>query len=125
MNDKPWVVVGLIIALAILTVPFWYTLAAGQAGPRPELELPEGGQCVRDTEYMRASHMDLLNHWRDEVVRQGDTTPVEVNGRQFRKSLTECCLQCHTSRQNFCKRCHDYANVRPPCWDCHVAPEGT
>jgi hypothetical protein len=123
MNDKPRIFVGLAIALVVLTFPYWYALAAGHHEPRPELKLPAGGQCVRATKWMRAHHMDLLNQWRDEVVRQGASTPIEVNGHQVHKSLTRGCMSCHVDRGNFCTKCHTYANVRPVCWDCHVEPE--
>ena len=122
MNDKPTILAGLVIALVVLTIPFWYALAAGRPDAPPELEVPDG-KCVADTDYMRANHMDLLNQWRDEVVRQGDESQIEVDGRMYHKSLTRGCMACHTNRESFCRRCHDYADVRPVCWDCHVEPE--
>ena len=89
-------------------------------------------------ENMRGRHMDVLEHWRDAVVREGEKTyesedfPNEV----YDMSLTKTCLlQCHaaaedgvdsaeansplTVRQRFCQQCHDYADARPNCWDCH------
>ena len=122
MNDKPLIVVGLVIALVVLTVPIWFTLAAAR-GPAPELVLPDG-QCVRDAEYMRAHHMELLNQWRDEVVRHNDRGDIQRNGKRYPKSLTRGCQSCHTSRDHFCKKCHDYANVEPTCWHCHVESLG-
>ena len=119
MSEKPKIAVGLIIAVIILTVPFWYVLAAGRPDSPPELDLPEG-QCVEDVEYMRANHMDLLNQWRDAVVRHGDQEQVEVDGQKYHKSLTRGCMTCHTSRESFCARCHNYADVHPTCWECHV-----
>ncbi len=123
MSDKRSVFVGLAIAIVVLTFPIWYAIAVGNHEPRPELVLPEGGQCVRDTEWMRANHMDLLNQWRDEVVRDGDTGTIEVNGQQVQKSLSKGCMSCHVDRDNFCVKCHSYADVHPACWDCHVEPE--
>jgi len=121
MSDKPIIVIGLVIALVVLTVPFWYALAAGTGEATPELDLPEG-QCV--AEDMTARHMELLDQWRDEVVREGDCSDIEVNGKKYAKSLTRGCLSCHTSRQDFCVKCHSYANVEPTCWDCHVESVG-
>lgn len=121
MSDKPIIVVGLIVALVVLAIPFWYSLAAGRPEPPPELELPEG-RCV--AENMAAHHMELLNQWRDEVVRDGDDQPVEVSGQMVAKSLTRGCMSCHGSRQNFCAKCHEYANVHPTCWECHVESLG-
>jgi len=121
MNDKPIIAIGMVIALVVLTVPFWYALAAGTGEPAPELALPEG-QCVEPD--MAAHHMEVLNRWRDEVVRKGDCSEIEVNGKKYAKSLTKGCMSCHESRQDFCKKCHDYADVRPTCWDCHVESLG-
>ena len=121
MSDKPIIIVGLLIGLALLTLPIWYGFAAGAAGSPPELQVPEG-HCVEDGDYMKAHHMELLNQWRDAVVRAGDVETVEVDGKTYPKSLTRGCMSCHTSRQEFCVRCHEYANVHPTCWQCHVEP---
>jgi hypothetical protein len=124
MADKPLIIVGLLIGLGALSSPIWYALAGGSPQPPPQLEPPVGhSQCVRDVAYMRANHMDLLNRWRDEVVRQGDDRPVEIEGQQYPKSLTRGCLSCHTNRQGFCDKCHDYADVQPYCWNCHCEPK--
>ena len=120
MSDKPAIVIGLVIALVVLTVPFWYTLAAGTV-ELPSVETPEG-KCVEED--MTARHMEVLNRWRDEVVRDGDCSEVEVDGKTYAKSLTKGCMECHVSRQNFCAKCHEYADVRPTCWDCHVESLG-
>jgi len=140
MNDKRVIVVGLVIALVVLTFPFWYTLGAGRP-VTPEWELPDGN-CVEDD--MRARHMSLLDEWRDLVVRKGEKKPYisEAYGTPYEMSLTKTCLSgCHATatdrevasvgedfptanRATFCHQCHDYANVRPTCWDCHVEPQG-
>ena len=80
--------------------------------------------CVLDTEYMRSSHMDLLNTWRDEYVREGLKMHKAPDGKEYIKSLTNTCLKCHQNKSEFCDRCHDYVGVSPYCWDCHVVPEG-
>ena len=68
--------------------------------------------------YMRGSHMQLLIEWRDEAVREGERTLRAFNGKTYDMSLTRTCLtQCHTNRNEFCDRCHDYAGVSDPyCW---------
>ena len=39
-------------------------------------------------------------------------------------SLTRTCmLQCHTNKAEFCNKCHEYANVEPYCWECHISPD--
>ena len=123
MNDKPVIIAGLVIFLVAATFPIWYTYGAGGAGPRPQPELPEGEtKCVEDKAFMTGNHMKLLYEWRNAVVRDARKTPYksEASGEQHEKSLTKTCLKCHTSRDTFCNPCHDYADVRPNCWTCHV-----
>lgn len=124
MHDASKIVPGLIVFLALLTSPIWYNAAAGQATARPELELPaEEKQCIEATDYMRASHMDMLNSWRDEAVRGGARSYTASDGKTYDKSLTGTCLRCHSNKANFCDRCHDYTGVKPNCYSCHVVPE--
>jgi hypothetical protein len=73
---------------------------------------------------MRREHMQLLNEWRDEVVRTGGRVYVAADGQRYEKSLTRTCLGCHQSKANSCDRCHDYLDVQPQCWQCHVDPKG-
>ncbi len=122
MKDKKIIVTGVIIFLIVATFPFWYN--RGKAAPMPELELTAKAKaakvCVRSTEYMRADHMQLLDKWRESVVREGDRIYVSPEGREYAMSLTNTCLDCHSNRAQFCDRCHDYASVRPYCWACHT-----
>ena len=127
--DKWKVLLGVIIFLAIFTIPFWYSQATGKAEhqPSPELapEAQQAGQCVESAEYMRAKHMELLDRWRNDVVRGADRTYVSKEyGTPFDKSLTDTCLKCHTNKAEFCDECHDFAGVKPTCWDCHNVVEG-
>ena len=140
MNDKSIIFVGLVIFLVLVTFPTWYTLGfTGDASP-PDLELPEEvSQCVEDTQYMTANHMKLLREWRNAVVREGRKSYTSADfGEQYEMSLTNTCLECHTNREGFCTRCHEYVNVVSlqsvqgsttdkrgiRCWDCHVEPQG-
>lgn len=126
MSDKAKIAAGLALFVALVGFPLWYALAATGDAARPELELPtDQTRCVEDTEYMTANHMDLLNRWRNAVVREGQKEYVSASGQVFIMSLTKTCLDCHTNRDNFCTRCHDYSDVSPKCWDCHVDPEGS
>jgi len=122
MYDKGKVVAGLVIFVLIMTFPFWYNL--GKAAPAPELKLTEKAkaakECVRDTAYMKAEHMQLLDVWRDEVVRNGKRDYVNEKGKHFSMSLSNTCLDCHSNKAEFCDRCHNYSSVNPYCWDCHV-----
>ncbi|MHC4779607.1 MAG: sulfate reduction electron transfer complex DsrMKJOP subunit DsrJ, partial [Planctomycetota bacterium] len=71
------------------------------------------------------NHMSLLLEWRDAVVREGKKYTDEVGGKKYRISLVKTCLGCHTDKAAFCDRCHDYADVAPDCWNCHIEPKGT
>ncbi|MDD3731637.1 MAG: cytochrome C, partial [candidate division Zixibacteria bacterium] len=72
MYDSGKVITGIIVFLIIITFPVWYNVARGKANYVPELEYPvDTGRCVADSAYIRAYHMDLLNTWRDQVVREG------------------------------------------------------
>ncbi|HCX02472.1 MAG TPA: cytochrome C, partial [Syntrophaceae bacterium] len=44
------------------------------------------------------------------------------NGRTFEKSLTGTCLQCHSNKEQFCDRCHNYVGAKPSCFNCHIIP---
>ncbi len=125
MRDTGWIIIGLVIFVILVTYPIWYNAASGKAEYVPDLVYPaEATECVKSTEYMRASHMDLLDEWRDEVVREGDRIFVAANGVAYDKSLVNTCMDCHTSKEDFCDRCHNYMAVGTPlCWECHVAPE--
>ena len=125
MSDRAKITAGLAVFFAVVAFPVWQTIGAAGAGERPELELPQDAtSCIADTEYMRAFHMDLLNDWRNAVVRDGERDHVTPAGETFAMSLTGTCMDCHSNRETFCTRCHDYANVTPKCWECHVEPEG-
>lgn len=87
-------------------------------------------KCVRETKEMRSQHMDLLNDWRERVVRDGDRYAWNMNDYRLDASLTNSCIDCHPNRDkdgndsgDFCGRCHDYMGVvKPYCWNCHVEP---
>lgn len=124
MRDRGVIVGGLILFLALFTFPVWYNLAAGTTPKAPEIRVPsEGKDPFGTAEFMRASHMRLLMSWRDEVVRQGERTVVGLDGKTYARSLTRTCLGCHTSKAEFCDRCHDYARVTLTCWQCHLDPK--
>ena len=118
------IVLGLVAFLVLVTFPIWYTAAGGASLDRPEIVLPEDEKaCVESKEYMRAWHMDLLDDWRDAVVRDGHRVYVSEDGQKHRMSLSLGCMTCHDNKAEFCDKCHDYTGVSPYCWDCHVEPE--
>jgi len=124
MRDRVLILGGLVLFLALVTFPVWSNLAGATNAKGPEPKLPaREKRCVADVEYMRSSHMDLLVSWRENVVRRADRTFVAADGTKYQMSLTQTCLECHGARKDFCDRCHDYAGVRPYCWNCHVDPK--
>ena len=125
MNDLGKIIAGLVIFLGLVTFPVWYTFGAGRDTARPELLLPQNeSQCIEGKEYMTAHHMDLLDQWRDAVVREGRREyKSQAFGTTHEMSLTKTCMGCHKDRETFCQRCHTYAGVEPNCWDCHNAPQ--
>lgn len=128
MRDKGLILTGLVVFLGVITFPVWYNIAGGRTSAPPDLKLPaEAKECVAPVSYMKTSHMALLMTWRDEVVRNNVRTFRADNGKTYTISLTGTCLeQCHTSKAEFCDRCHNYNGVQTPyCWDCHVDPELT
>lgn len=126
MYDAGKIIVGLVVFVVLATSPLWFN-ALTAAGPEaPELKLPTNGstECVEATEYMRSSHMDLLNQWRDEVVRTGQRDYVSnTSGKVYDMSLSRTCMDCHSNKAEFCDACHTYMAVSPYCWDCHVEPK--
>ena len=121
MYDAGKIIPGLIIFILIVTFPIWFN--RGNAGEPPQPELPKDAKnCVLPADEMRAKHMQLLNQWRDEVIREGKREFFEIDGKKFQRSLQNTCLRCHTSKKKFCDTCHTYSSVNPYCWDCHLAP---
>lgn len=105
--------IALLIALCLSSV-------AGAADSlKPALDIGQGGQCVKDPQWMVKNHMRLLKHQRDETVRKGI--------RDERLSLKNC-IECHASTQDnsvigrsdsFCEGCHRYEAVSIDCFECH------
>jgi len=122
MNDKKWIIAGIVVLAALLTLPFWYNM--GKAAPVPELELTAKAKaakaCVMPTGFMKSDHMQLLDTWRHQVVRNSTRIFVNAQGQEFNMSLSNTCLDCHANKAEFCDRCHNYASVKPYCWDCHI-----
>jgi hypothetical protein len=106
--------VSLLLCLCIPAV--W---AAESNLPKPDIGM--GGQCVKDTQWMRKNHMHLLKHQRDETVRKGI--------REDQDALKNC-VNCHASKSDnsviaradsFCVACHRYEAVSIDCFECHAS----
>ena len=116
----------LAMALATAMVAAVLALAPGDAAaggvPQPEPARGKGEACVAETDFMRRNHPSLLEHQRDDTLRQG------IRGDKF--SLKEC-VACHAvpgadakpitvqNPKHFCRECHEYAAVQIDCVDCH------
>jgi len=111
--------------LAILTIFISIlSVTAYAAAPYPDIPKGKGDKCVRDTEFMRANHMKLLLHQRDETMHRG------IRTKEY--SLKNC-IDCHAvtdannqpvsvaSPKHFCRVCHDYAAVKIDCFECHAS----
>ena len=124
MYDKGKIIPGLIVFVGLITFPIWYGFGAGE-GHFPQPEKPTNSEkCVKPVEFMRSSHMVLLNEWRDDIVRSGGTRKgTTEEGIEYIRSLQKGCMNCHTSKKKFCDECHTYASVNPYCWDCHIQPK--
>ncbi|NIO21609.1 MAG: cytochrome C [Candidatus Aenigmarchaeota archaeon] len=122
MYDGGKIIVGLIIFIALAAFPFYTNIGK-------TIELPSELVAEPDDMHvgnipivnMRSAHMDLLDTWRDEVVRGGERFTV-FDEDEYEKSIQNGCLGCHP-KQEFCDRCHSYAGVKPYCWDCHFPEE--
>lgn len=115
-GDK--IIPGLILFLGLITFPVWYIVVNGKAAPAHELKIVI--EAMEPTPYKRAKHMDLLQEWRESVVRQGSRKYIASDGKEYDMSLTGTCMNCH--KKEFCDRCHDYIGVKPNCWSCHNYP---
>jgi hypothetical protein len=131
IQNRNIIIAGLILFIVLMTSPVWYHFIFSNETPTaPKLTLSEKAlaakECVRSKEYMKAEHMQLLDVWRDTVVREGKRTYVSPNGKSYNMSLSSgenSCLGCHGAKAKFCDKCHTYASVTPYCWDCHIDPK--
>jgi hypothetical protein len=126
------IIPGLIIFLGLITFPLWYNM--GKAAPPPEIKLDTPviqqmavKQCILPKADMRTGHMQLLNTWRTDVVRNNFRIYVAADGKQYTMSLQNECMKCHSNKTQFCDQCHVYAGLQlgsvPYCWTCHIAPK--
>ena len=129
MKNKKWglIILGLGIFVVGVTFPIWYGTIKSTPAPVLSLDTPvinsmQNKKCVEDTAFMRGNHMKMLDVWRDEVVRKGQRKYTAKDGRKYEKSLTGTCIQCHSNKEQFCDRCHNYVGAKPTCFSCHVVP---
>jgi hypothetical protein len=127
MKNKVLIITGLVVFFIIALTPWWWNLVAGSKAKAPEPKLTakadEAKHCVESKDFMKKEHMQLLDQWREEVVRNERRTYINSKGEPFNMSLTNTCLDCHSNKTEFCDACHNYTSVRPYCWDCHNIPK--
>jgi [DsrC]-trisulfide reductase subunit J len=123
MHDGAKIITGLGAFVAAALIPFWANLGARPTLPRLTLGT-KATRCVAPKEQILASHMEILNRWRSEVVRTGRRTALDAFGQPVTMSLTGTCLSCHANKAEFCDRCHASMAVTPYCWECHLEPKG-
>ncbi len=130
--DGKYILVGLIIFFGLATFPIWFNHGKAAPPPEPKFDTPAiqamtQKQCVLPREEMRTGHMQLLNEWRTDVVRNGKRLYVASDGKPYEMSLQNDCMRCHSNKSQFCDTCHTYAGLNtsttPYCWTCHVAPK--
>lgn len=123
------IITGLIIFVLAVTMPFLINIGKADEPPEISLDTPvinqmDEKQCVESAEFMRTEHMQILDDWRDQVVRSGETVYVSNSGKEYEMSLGNSCMDCHSNQSQFCDACHTYADVDPYCWDCHNETKG-
>jgi len=128
MYDEKFIIPGLVIFVGIFTFPLWVQMGKAAPVPEPKIDTPviqamAEKKCVQSKLYMRTDHMQMLNDWRDEVVREAKRQFVSPEGKEYDKSLQLTCMNCHSNKKDFCDKCHNYAGVAPYCWDCHIQPQ--
>jgi hypothetical protein len=130
--DGGKIILGSLVFVAIALFPFYYQGGKVAAKPEPKTDTPAiqeyeklngKKECVESKEWMRGEHMQLLNQWRDSVVRDDNRGYVSnATHKRFNMSLQNGCMHCHSNKKKFCDECHNYLSVKPYCWDCHIQP---
>lgn len=121
MVSKPKVIVVTAVFAVILLFPFIYNaVGTGMFSEvkRPQVVIEKSGQCIKYTGYMRRHHGDMLERNMELVQKEGMTNVVGLND----------CRKCHSNREEFCDRCHDYVGVyavndSTGCFTCHDYPK--
>lgn len=126
MYDGGKIIFGIAVFLVLVTFPIWFNVAGGTAGYAPDPKIVTiGEKCMASSDYMKRKHMDMLDVWRDKVVREGQRTFIAPDGKEYEMSLSNTCMKCHPNKTDFCDQCHNYMAVTPYCWECHIEPKET
>jgi hypothetical protein len=127
LYNKGLIIAGIVIFIIVVTFPLWYGRGKTSSPPVLSLDTPvinalKEKRCVEDTAFMRSNHMKLIVSWRDSAVREGNRIYTAKNGKVYETSLSGTCLSCHSNKDQFCDRCHNYLGAKPACWNCHIIP---
>lgn len=117
MYNAKYIIAGIGLFLVLVFLPTLVNMGK-TFEVKPELPKDQK-ECIEDAQTMRDKHMQILNEWRNEAVRDGNRIYTNAKGKQYVKSLTNTCMGCHTDKEKFCDRCHLTVGVAPYCWDCH------
>jgi hypothetical protein len=125
MYDGKKITVGLVLFLGLMTLPFWHTLGKPIPAPQISLDTPQIAKlqekrCLEPNSYMRVSHMKFLRAWKNTVTRKGNRIFVSSSGKEVTNGFPQACLSCHSNKEQFCDRCHEYVGARTNCYHCHV-----
>ena len=108
-----------VLLIVLLLVPFAYSVVSrfvpkGNASSEVFLERPPAKykNCVKETDYMRYHHWELLRETRAQVVRYGIRGEIALDK----------CRECHQHRERFCNQCHNAVSLAPDCFRCHYYP---
>ncbi len=128
MHDSGKIITGIVIFVILVTFPIWYNLGRATPPPDPKIDTPviqalAVKKCIEPKNQMKYTHMEILDQWRQTVVRTGERIYTAGDGKQYDMSLQNTCLKCHSNKSQFCDQCHNYLQVKPYCWDCHLAPK--
>jgi hypothetical protein len=129
MYDENKIIPIIIVFVILVTFPLWYNLGKAAPQPDPKIDTPviqemKEKKCIEPKAAMITTHMKILDEWRNDVVRGDYQRQLTTSdGRVFEKSLQNGCMKCHSNKTKFCDQCHNYMEVKPFCWDCHIAPK--
>lgn len=131
MYDKGKIIPMLIIFIVLVAFPFLYNKTIGKTSAKlkvsldtPVIKKMSKKQCIKPTNVMRNEHMKILDEWRKSVIRNGEREYGIIDGVKYEKSLEKTCIHCHSNKKDFCDKCHNYVNVKPYCWNCHIVCGG-
>ena len=114
-DKRSLIAIGVLVLFVLIPVSYSVVSYVSARSAKPFLEKPDPAkyqECVRDTEYMRFHHWELLAKTREDVVRHGIRGDVTLSG----------CRECHANRERFCNECHNAVNLTPDCFGCHYYP---